>query len=112
MELTAIHVTHINHATYKKCNNQINNAVEIPRYHDDMYRLRSPLQIYRGFRAPTQLRIVFQQLHCDNSTATTALHFYSTYIVAQTKATTHVGAHVGPQFQELLLDQKVRIWVF
>ena len=70
-----------------KRKNQINNAVEVPRKCDNMHWLRIPLQMYSGVHAQTQLhmaldialeklhcKIAEQQLHCRNSTATTALH--------------------------------------
>ena len=39
-----------------KGNNQTNNAVEVARKCDIVYRQKSPLQIYMGFHAATQSR--------------------------------------------------------
>ena len=44
-----------------KCNDHTNNVVKVSRKCDNIYGLKSPLQMYPGFQAPTQLHVA---LHC------------------------------------------------
>ena len=93
-----------NHATNKR-NTQTNNTVKIPRTCDKIYRLRSPLQIYTGLHAPTQLHIALQHLHCKTWTATIALHTCITLLLQtywRTKIA-HNTCRSTPMFLNLLL---------
>ena len=50
-QLRATHARHINHATKKA-----NKSLEVERICDNVSGLKSPLQMYKQFHAPTQSR--------------------------------------------------------
>ena len=79
--------------------------LKFPRTCDKIYSLKSPLQIYTGLHAPTQLHIALQHLHCKTWTATIALHTCITLLLhtyCQTKIA-HNTCRSAPMLLNLLL---------